>query len=38
MTEYEKKLTAYHEVGHALIGKMLPNPDPVHKISILSRG
>lgn len=37
MTEYEKKLTAYHEVGHALVGKMLPNPDPVHKISILSR-
>lgn len=38
MTEYEKKLTAYHEVGHALVGKMLANPDPVHKISILSRG
>ncbi|MDD2566017.1 MAG: ATP-dependent zinc metalloprotease FtsH [Candidatus Gracilibacteria bacterium] len=38
MTEYEKKLTAYHEVGHAIVGKMLPNPDPVHKISILSRG
>lgn len=38
MTEYEKKLTAYHEVWHAIVGKMLPNPDPVHKISILSRG
>lgn len=37
MNEYEKKLTAYHEVWHALVGKMLPNPDPVHKISILSR-
>ena len=37
MTEYEKKLTAYHEVWHALVWKMLPNPDPVHKISILSR-
>lgn len=37
MTEYEKKLTAYHEVWHAIVGKMLPNPDSVHKISILSR-
>jgi len=38
MTEQEKKITAYHEVGHAIVGKMLPNPDPVHKVSILSRG
>ncbi len=38
MTEHEKKITAFHEVWHALVGKMLPNPDPVHKISILSRG
>lgn len=37
MTENEKKNTAYHEVWHALVAKMLPNPDPVHKISILSR-
>ncbi|MCK9272607.1 ATP-dependent zinc metalloprotease FtsH [Candidatus Gracilibacteria bacterium] len=38
MTELEKKITAFHEVGHALVGKMLPNTDPVNKISILSRG
>ena len=38
MTDYEKKLTAYHEVGHALVWKMLPHTDPVHKISILPRG
>lgn len=38
MTEYEKKLTAIHEVGHAIVGKMLPHTDPVHKISILPRG
>ncbi|MDD2516438.1 MAG: ATP-dependent zinc metalloprotease FtsH [Candidatus Gracilibacteria bacterium] len=38
MTEDEKKLTAYHEVGHALVGKMLPHIDPVNKISIISRG
>lgn len=34
----EKKITAYHEVGHAIVGHMLPNCDPVHKISIISRG
>jgi cell division protease FtsH len=38
MNDYEKELTAYHEVGHALVGKLLPNTDPVHKISIVSRG
>jgi len=38
MTEHEKKLTAIHEVGHALVGKLLPHTDPVHKISILPRG
>lgn len=37
MNEEEKKITAYHEVWHALIGKLLPNTDPVHKISIVSR-
>ena len=37
MTELEKRNTAYHEVGHAVVWKMLPNPDPVNKISILSR-
>lgn len=34
----EKKITAYHEAGHALIGHLLPNTDPIHKISIISRG
>ncbi len=38
MTDYEKKIIAYHEVGHALVGKMLAHTDPVHKLSILSRG
>jgi cell division protease FtsH len=38
MTDHEKKIIAYHEVGHALVGKMLANTDPVHKLSILSRG
>lgn len=37
MTEFEQKLTAYHEVGHALVGKMTKHSDPVHKISIISR-
>jgi cell division protease FtsH len=34
----EKEITAYHEAGHALVGRMLPNADPVHKISIIPRG
>jgi len=38
MNEQEKKITAYHEVWHALVWKMLPNTDPVHKVSIVSRG
>ena len=38
MNEEEKTITAYHEVWHALVGKLLPNTDPVHKISIVSRG
>jgi cell division protease FtsH len=38
MTEEEKKLTAYHEGGHALVAAALPGSDPVHKITILSRG
>ncbi|HRY60039.1 MAG TPA: ATP-dependent zinc metalloprotease FtsH [Patescibacteria group bacterium] len=36
--EDEKKITAYHEAGHALVSHILPNGDPVHKISIISRG
>ncbi|MCK4744958.1 ATP-dependent zinc metalloprotease FtsH [Candidatus Parcubacteria bacterium] len=38
LNKEEKKVTAYHEAGHALVAKMLPNTDPVHKISIISRG
>lgn len=38
MSENEKKLTAYHEAGHALVGMMLTNTDPVHKVSIIPRG
>jgi len=34
----EKEIVAYHEVGHALVARLLPNSDPVHKISILPRG
>jgi len=34
----EKEVTAYHEAGHALVSSVLPNADPVHKISIISRG
>jgi cell division protease FtsH len=38
LTKKEKELTAYHEAGHALVSSILPNADPVHKISIISRG
>ncbi len=38
ITKREKELIAYHETGHALVAKMLPNADPVHKISIVARG
>ncbi|TME15441.1 MAG: ATP-dependent metallopeptidase FtsH/Yme1/Tma family protein [Chloroflexi bacterium] len=38
ISEHEKGVIAYHEVGHALVMKSLPNCDPVHKISIVSRG
>jgi len=34
----EKEISAYHEAGHALVAKLLPNADPVHKISIVARG
>lgn len=37
-SEEEKKITAYHEAGHALVTKMLPHMDPVHRISIVARG
>ncbi len=38
LNDYEKKLTAYHELGHAVVGHMLPHCDPVHKVSVISRG
>lgn len=38
LTPHEKKITAYHEAGHALVASVLPDADPVHKISIIARG
>ncbi|WP_209262284.1 ATP-dependent zinc metalloprotease FtsH [Thiorhodococcus minor] len=38
MSEDEKKLTAYHESGHAIVGRLVPDHDPVHKVSIIPRG
>ncbi len=38
ITEHDKKVTAYHEAGHAIVGHVLPNSDPVRKVSIISRG
>jgi cell division protease FtsH len=38
ITDHEKKVTAYHEAGHALVSHFLPDADPVHKVSIISRG
>src|SRR6056300_1072690 len=38
MTEDEKKLTAYHEAGHAIVGLNVPQHDPIHKATIISRG
>jgi len=38
LSDEEKKITAYHEAGHALVGKLLPNCDPIEKVSIISRG
>ena len=38
MTEDERKNTAYHESGHALVAKLLPKSDPVHKVTIIPRG
>lgn len=38
MNDYEKKLTAYHEAGHAVVGHVLPDSDPVHKVTIIPRG
>jgi cell division protease FtsH len=38
LDEYERKVTAYHEAGHAIVAHMLPDADDVHKVSIISRG
>ncbi len=38
ISEYEKRVIAYHEGGHALVSHVLPNTDPVHKVSIIPRG
>ncbi|MDD4730789.1 MAG: ATP-dependent zinc metalloprotease FtsH [Desulfovibrio sp.] len=38
LSENEKRTTAYHEAGHALVAKLLPGTDPVHKVSIIPRG
>jgi cell division protease FtsH len=38
MSEEEKKLTAYHEAGHAIVGRIVPDHDPVYKVTIIPRG
>lgn len=38
MNEHERKVTAYHEAGHAVVGHVLPDSDPVHKVTIIPRG
>ena len=38
MNEHEKEMTAYHEAGHAIVGHVLPDSDPVHKVTIIPRG
>ncbi len=38
MSEKEKELTAYHEAGHAIVGHVLPDSDPIHKVTIIPRG
>ena len=38
LSEKEQRITAYHEMGHALVGHFLEHTDPVHKITIVSRG
>jgi cell division protease FtsH len=38
ISQQEKRVAAYHEAGHALVARMLPNADPVHKVSIVTRG
>src|SRR3546814_12564697 len=38
MSEEEKTLTAYHEAGHAIVGRLVPEHDPVYKVTIIPRG
>src|SRR3954449_12870973 len=38
LSEHERKITAYHEMGHAIVGHYLEHADPVHKVSVVSRG
>jgi cell division protease FtsH len=38
ISESEKKLTSYHEIGHVLVARMIPDADPVHKVTIIPRG
>jgi cell division protease FtsH len=38
ISEEEKRIVAYHEAGHAIVGHVLPNTDPVHKVTIVARG
>jgi cell division protease FtsH len=38
MSDEERKMTAYHESGHVIVGKMMPHSDPVHKVTIIPRG
>ncbi|MFH0905414.1 MAG: ATP-dependent zinc metalloprotease FtsH [bacterium] len=38
LSEHEKEITAYHEAGHAIVGHILPTGDPIHKVSVISRG
>jgi cell division protease FtsH len=38
ISEKEKRITSYHEIGHVLVSKMLPEADPVHKVTIIPRG
>ena len=38
ISDFEKKIVAFHEAGHAVVGYLLPNTDPIHKVSIIPRG